>query len=148
MIYGKSYLAPPTLKNSIRSAKKNTTIKWPGIDSIDQIHYHNDMIYERRFYKWNDGKGYKLEIGKEKSDKSLVYWDIKKEGEKSELSIKIIPHLLNRGKKILYFFPFFFIVKPRLENYLDNIFKGLDYHIRTKKKVKRNQFGKHPWFTT
>ena len=138
---------PSNLENFHPFCKKNPTIKWPGIDSIDQIHYYNNMIYERTFYEWTDKKGYKLEIGKKKSYKSLVYWDIKKEGKKSELSIKIIPHLLNRGKKIIYFFPFFFIVKPRLESYLNTVFKGLEYHIQTKKKVKKNQFGKHPWFT-
>ena len=29
--------------------KKNPIIDWPGLKSIDQVHYYNDLIYERNF---------------------------------------------------------------------------------------------------
>ena len=32
--------------------KKNSIVKWPGKNSIDQIHYYNGLIYERKFINW------------------------------------------------------------------------------------------------
>ena len=44
-------------------------------------------------------------------------------------------------------FSIFFFVKPNLNNYLKNISKGLIYYIKENKKVTKNQFGNHSWFS-
>ena len=39
---------------------QNQIIKWPGVDSHDEIHYLNGWIFERKFCKWYEGIGYDL----------------------------------------------------------------------------------------
>ncbi|MDK1292926.1 MAG: hypothetical protein QGM46_11440 [Actinomycetota bacterium] len=41
----------------------NPVTVWPGAGSLDEVHYFNGMVYERRFLEWIDGVGYSLEIG-------------------------------------------------------------------------------------
>ncbi|MBF24940.1 MAG: hypothetical protein CMP49_00245 [Flavobacteriales bacterium] len=126
---------------------KNIITKWPGLNSIDQVHYHNGHLYKRNFVKWINNIGYDLLISNEKSPKSFVKWRIKDLDSQCKLTITIYPYIYNMNSKWLNAVPFFFIVKPSLYNYLQNIGKGLIYHIETNNKVAKNQFGNHNWFS-
>ena len=127
--------------------KKNPSLKWSGIDSLDEIHYYNDMILVREFTNWIDGVGYDLFIGKKNGEKSFVSWRIKDQGSNSNLSITIYPHYKNKGNRILNFAPFFIFVKPSLISYLDSVLLGLNYYIENNRKVEKNQFGVHHFFS-
>ena len=148
---------------------KNPTINWPGLNSIDQVHYYSGLVLERKFVKWVDNKGYSLFIGKKNEKKSFVKWvdnqgydlfigkkngkksfvswQIEEKGENSKLSVSIYPYICNQGKKIVNFLPFFLIVKPSLTNYINSVMSGLEYYINTNNKVKKNQFGSHKLFS-
>ncbi len=127
--------------------KKNIPVKWPGVNSVDEIHYYNGDIYTRKFINWIENIGYDLYISKKKSNNSLVKWRIKKDNGNSILTITIYPYLFNTKNKFINFLPFYLFVKPILYNYLSKIGKGLIYHIKTKQKVNKNQFGSHIWFS-
>ena len=126
---------------------KNITSQWPGLDSIDEIHYYNGHVYKRHFVKWINNVGYDLLIANEKSPKSFVRWRIEDLDSQCKLTITIFPYIYNMRSKWLSFLPFLFIVKPSLYKYLKNIGKGLLYYLETNKKVSKNQFGKHAWFS-
>ena len=127
--------------------KKNITRKWPGIDSIDEIHYYNGHLYTRNFVKWINNIGYDLLIVKSQEPKSFVRWRIEDLDDKSKLTITIYPYIFNTNSKWFDFLPFFLVIRPGLNNYLKNIGKGLLHHIKTNKKVTKNQFGNHKWFS-
>ena len=40
-----------------------------------------------------------------------------------------------------------FDFKPKLKEYLNSVLKGIKWYSINKIKVKKNQFGTHPWFT-
>ena len=126
---------------------KNPTINWPGLNSIDQIYYYSGLIFERKFVKWIDGKGYDLSIGKKNEKQSFVSWKIKENNNKTKLSVSIYPYLYNKGNKLIDFLPFFLIVRPSLTTYINSVMKGLEYYIETNQKVEKNQFGIHKFFS-
>jgi len=127
--------------------EKNPTTNWPGINSIDTIHYYNGLKLERNFINWGNNTGYDLIIGTKNGEKSFVSWRIKELDNISELTIAVYPYLYNRGSKITNFFPFFIIVRPSLGKYLNSVLQGLEFYSRTNKKVKKNQFGTHNFFS-
>ena len=126
---------------------KNPIIKWPGLNSIDQVHYYNGLIYERKFIRWIDNVGYDLLIGEKNKIQSFVSWRIYDLGKKSKLIISVFPHIFNMRCRVVNFLPFFLIVKPSLKKYLSNISQGFIYYIETNKAVTKNQFGSHKWFS-
>lgn len=127
--------------------EKNPISNWPGIHSADTIHYYNGLKLERNFINWEDNIGYDLIIGTKNGEKSFVSWRIKERDNISELTIAVYPYLNNRGSKITNFLPFFIIVKPSLSKYLNSVLQGLEFYSRTNKKVKKNQFGTHNFFS-
>jgi len=127
--------------------KKNPILKWPGINSVDQVHYFNKLIYERKFINWIENVGYDLLIGEKNKIQSFVSWRIYDLENKSKLIISIYPYIFNMNYKFLNFLPFIFFVKPSLKKYLSSISKGLLFYIKEKKTVKKNQFGSHKWFS-
>ena len=139
--------SPSNLEMFHPFCKKNPTIDWQGLNSIDEVHYYNGLIYERKFILWEDKKGYGLLIGEKNKEKSLVLWEIFQKNNKSKLSISIYPHMYNKGNKVLNFLPFHLIVKPSLSKYINSVMNGLDYYIKTNVNVKKNQFGKHNFFS-
>mgnify|MGYP005724363709 CR=1 FL=1 len=82
-----------------------------------------------------------------KNPSSLVKWRIQESNKVVKLNITIYPYVFNTGYKFLNIIPFYTFVKPRLYDYLKNIEKGLIYYLETNKKVKKNQFGSHSWFS-
>ena len=127
--------------------KKNIAKNWPGINSIDELQYYNGDIYTRRFINWIENVGYDLYISKKNYPSSLVNWRIQESNGIIKLNIIIYPYVFNTGYKILNIIPFYTFVKPSLNNYLKSIEKGLIYYLETNKKVKKNQFGNHNWFS-
>ena len=127
--------------------KKNIVNNWPGINSIDELQYYNGDVYTRKFINWIDNVGYDLHISKKKYPSSLVKWRIQDSNKVVKLNITIYPYVFNTGYKFLNIIPFYTFVKPRLYDYLKNIEKGLIYYLETNKKVKKNQFGSHSWFS-
>ena len=68
---------------------------WPGPDSVDEVHYQSGWVYERRFFRWHDGVGYDLEIGRRGGGTSIVSWRITPvDPDSCVLSITVYPQNL------------------------------------------------------
>ena len=128
--------------------KKNSIISWEDSSHIDMLEYLNGLKYIRKFTKWTPFKGYELEIGKKNGKQSYVVWEIKEMDDTTcTLSITVYPHLLSKYPKIISYLPFKLIIKPKLYNYLFSVISGLKYYLENNKKVPKNNFGKHEWFS-
>tara|TARA_Y100000768_G_C23980587_1_gene685533 strand:- start:167 stop:676 length:510 start_codon:yes stop_codon:yes gene_type:complete len=128
--------------------KKNSIISWEDSSHIDMLEYLNGLKYIRKFTKWSPFKGYELEIGKKNGKQSYVVWEIKEmDNTTCTLSITVYPHLLSKYPKIISYLPFKLIIKPKLYNYLFSVISGLKYYLENNKKVPKNNFGKHRWFS-
>tara|TARA_B100001989_G_scaffold54348_1_gene35675 strand:+ start:36 stop:539 length:504 start_codon:yes stop_codon:yes gene_type:complete len=127
--------------------KKNTTIKWSKENSIDQIEYLNGLIFQREFFEWEDYNGYKLYIHQIGKPKSRVEWKIQGDNYNSIINISVSPYLFNSGNKYLNIVPYQLITRPFLISYLDSVTSGLKYYLEKGKIVKKNQYGKHIWFS-
>ena len=127
---------PYCLKNDVIDYKKK-----------DKIVYLNGLTYYREFSAWIPNNGFELSIGKKGGKKSKVRWEIKILDIGCEVKISIFPYRSSKISK--YFYPVinFFIVKPKLRKYLHSVLTGLKFYLDTNIKVKKNQFGKHSWFS-
>ena len=38
-------------------------------------------------------------------------------------------------------------ITEKLQNYINNVVKGFEDYLSTKRKVSKNKFGKHPWYS-
>ena len=112
----------------------------------DMIEYLNGLIYYRTFYDWKDKQGFKLMIGKN-GKKSRVVWDLKSSNQGVVLSITVTPYISKKYNKFLSFILMKIYVIPLLNNYLENVTKGLKLYIEKGLTIKKNQFGKHKWFS-
>ena len=127
---------------------QNPVIKWAGLNSIDEVHYYNGKVYKRHFIRWEDLKGYDLLIGEEDGETSLVSWKIEDLGKgKSSLQISVQPYIFNTHSKVVDLIPFFLFIKPKLKKYLSQVIHGLEWHIIEGKKIPKNHFGNHSWFS-
>ena len=113
----------------------------------DKLVYLNGLIYIREFSVWKPNKGFELSIGKKGGKKSKVIWEIKILDRGCEVKISVLPYSSSKISK--YFHPIvnIIIVKPKLRKYLLSVLTGLKFYLETKVKVKKNQFGKHSWFS-
>ena len=127
--------------------KTNNIIIWPGDKSEDILVYLNGRTMRRKFIFWEKNFGYDLFINQMGFESSLVSWRIKDENEGSRITISVWPYLFNKGNKVFNWFPFKFFVHPSLEKYLSSVLKGLKYYLENDKKIKKNQFGLHRWFS-
>ena len=82
------------------------------------------LIYEREFYKWIDGVGYDLVVGKRNGEKSKVL--ASKEICESEcmISIEVGSAFLLRYFKVLRFFIHVFWLRPKLRQYLEQLLRN------------------------
>ena len=128
--------------------KKNNIITWPGDNSEDILIYLNGRTMRRKFVFWKKNFGYDLFINQIGFESSFVSWRIKKYNQNSIITISIFPYLFNKRNKNLNWFPFNLFVQPSLKKYLYSVTKGLKYCLENDKKVKKNQFGTHRWFST
>ena len=128
--------------------KENPTIKWPGVNARDEIHYLNGWIFERTFVRWIDKVGYDLFIGRNKGKRSFVSWRIKPINTHScSLSISVYMYKLDYIPTIFRWIPHVVYVRPLLKKYLLSVIGGFEYYLQTGKSVSHNQFGVHPWFS-
>jgi hypothetical protein len=139
---------PENLNNTHPFCKSNEIISWGEGGRSDRLIYLNGLNYIRTFKTWDEGAGYTLEIGKEGGPQSFVIWEIEPLGEEiSRLKITVYPYLLDWGPGLLTFLLHKIWVKPRLEKYLHSVISGFRYYIKEDKRVPRNHFGKHSWFS-
>ena len=139
---------PENLNNSHPFCKSNEIISWGEGGRSDRLIYLNGLNYIRTFKTWDEGTGYTLEVGKEGGPQSYVIWEIEPLGEEiSRLKITVYPYLLDWGPSLLTFLLHKIWVKPRLEKYLHSVISGFRYYIKEDKRVPRNHFGKHSWFS-
>ena len=127
---------PYCLKNDVIDYKKK-----------DKLVYLNGLIYIREFSVWKPNKGFELSIGKKGGKKSKVIWEIKILDRGCEVTISVFPYSSSKISK--YFYPIIniIIVKPKLRKYLQSVLKGLKFYLDTNFRVRKNQFGKHAWFS-
>ena len=126
---------------------KNQVTSWPGNQSQDRLVYLNGRTMTRNFVFWQENHGYDLFINEDGVDPSFVSWRIKQVSKNSLITISIFPYLFNKGNKIFNWFPFRVLIRPSLEKYLYSVLGGLKYYLENDKKVEKNQFGIHPWFS-
>ena len=127
--------------------KKNTVVKWSKENSIDHIKYLNGLVFQREFFEWEENKGYKLHIHQIGKPKSIVQWKIKGDNHKSIINITVSPYLFNSGNKYFNMLPYHLVTRPFLLSYLESVTSGLKYYLEQGKRVKKNQYGKHIWFS-
>ena len=92
-------------------------------------------------------KGFKLMIGKKNGKKSKVVWKIYKNKKRSLLSIDVYPYKTDKVNSFFYPIVFYLYIKPKLKSYLNSVLMGLKFYLYNDKKVIKNQFGKHRWFS-
>jgi hypothetical protein len=128
--------------------KENPVSVWPGPDSRDEVHYLNGLVFERRFCRWLEGRGYDLEIGKKGGAVSLVSWRITAAGpSEAVLRITVYPHGLQDIPLAIRWAPYLFRVRPMLKQYLSCVVRGFEWYLLHGEPVPRNQWGTHPWFS-
>ena len=139
--------SPNYLNNVHPFCKENSIIKWNNDHHEDKILYLNDKTYIRKFVSWRALKGYDLWIGDNNKDQSFVEWRLEKVGNRSKLTITVYPFLLSNWPRILSFLPYFLYINIKLKSYLFSVLSGIDWYIKEKTPVPKNQFGEHSWFS-
>ena len=144
----KSISSPGNLNDSHPFCQENTVQNWPGEESVDTLEYLNGFIIVRKFQSWNEGEGYSLLTGREGGRQSFVEWSLSEVYEKRTLlKIRVHPHLLSDWNRIVAFLAYLFFIRPKLSKYLFSVTRGFKWQIKNKRRVPRNHFGKHPWFS-
>ena len=126
--------------------KSNKVINWDKDNHEDILEYLNGVTLHRKFDKWEEGKGYELNIGRENGRKSKVIWKITGE-KKSKLKITVYPHVFSNRSRIIYFITHALFINPGLKKYLSSVLMGYKWYLENKQPVPRNHFGKHKWFS-
>ncbi|MAJ98831.1 MAG: hypothetical protein CMD07_06175 [Flavobacteriales bacterium] len=127
--------------------KTNKIIDWCGVNSSDLLIYLNGRCYTRTFLSWHKNKGYTLTIGSNKSKLSYVEWSLYNEYGKNYIKISIYPYLLKKIPRFISYIPYKLYIIPKLKSYLSSVLNGLDFYMNNNKKITKNQFGKHSWFS-
>ena len=144
----KSISSPGNLNDSHPFCQENTVQNWPGEESVDTLEYLNGFIIVRKFQSWNEGEGYSLLTGREGGRQSFVEWSLSEVNEKRTLlKIRVHPHLLSNWNRITASLAYLFYIRPKLKKYLYSVTRGFEWHIKNRKKIPRNHFGEHPWFS-
>ncbi len=126
--------------------KSNKVVNWDKDNHEDILEYLNGVTLHRKFDKWDEGKGYELNIGRENGRKSKVIWKITGE-KKSKLKITVYPHVFSNRSRIIYFIIHALFINPGLKKYLSSVLRGYKWYLENKQPVPRNQFGSHKWFS-
>ena len=139
--------SPNYLNNVHPFCKENSIIKWNNDHHEDKILYLNDKTYIRKFVSWRALKWYDLWIGDNNRDQSFVEWRLEKVGSRSKLTITVYPFLLSTWPRILSFLPYFLYINIKLKSYLLSVLSGIEWYVKEKTPVPKNQFGRHSWFS-
>ena len=128
--------------------KSNPVSQWPGAGAVDEVHYLNGLVYERRFRAWHEGTGFDLEIFHKDKTIAWVSWRIAAlDDDHAALTIKVYPMGLQGRPLWLRWVPHLFVLRPRLRAYLSSVVGGYRWFIEKGEAVPRNAFGRHPWFS-
>ena len=127
--------------------KENYPIKWDKEKSKEVLIYTNGIELISEFKTWKEKKGYSLEIGTKNGRKSLVEWEISSKNQNIYLSIKVFTFFMRDKNRLLSFLPHFIFIYPNLRKYLKSVIGGINYYLKNKKRVPRNFFGNHRWFS-
>lgn len=139
---------PGNLERCHPFCEENLVREWPGVGSRDEVHYLNEVVYERRFRNWIDGVGYDLDIGAPGGKTSFVSWRITPiDDGHCTLRIVVSPHVLQRVPLVFRWLPHLLWVRLRLKAYLSSVVQGFAWYVERGEPVPRNQFGTHPWFS-
>ena len=139
---------PSNLNHYHPFCKNNDIISWDSKNHHDRLEYLNGVVIERKFTSWHENNGYDLFIGRKNGRQSHVSWRIEDISEnKSALTIKVQPWMINQGSRVLQFIPFQLFVKPQLKLYLQSVLQGLKWYTEHDKPTPRNHFGKLAWFS-
>ena len=125
---------------------KNKAISWGDV-KVDELVYLNGLVFIREFISWNSKKGFELNIGKKRGKKSRVKWEIISTNSGCIVSISVWPYRSSKVPRLFYPFINVFVVRPKLKKYLGAVLKGLNFYVTNNKVVKKNQFGRHSWFS-
>ena len=68
--------SPNNLNHSHPFCKANTFQKWGKVGARDTIKYYNNLVLNRYFIEWREGKGYDLIIAKGNQNLAKVTWEI------------------------------------------------------------------------
>ena len=127
--------------------KENYPIIWDSEKSKDVLIYSNGIKLIREFKTWKEKESYTLEIGTKNGRKSLVEWKISHENQNIYLSIKVYSFFMRDRNLMVSFLPHFIFIYPNLRRYLKSVIGGINYYLQNKKRVPRNFFGSHRWFS-
>ena len=86
-------------------------------------------------------------IGKKNGKKSRVVWDLRPSNQGVLLSIIVTPYVSKKYNRVLSFLLMKVYVIPLLNKYLENVTKGIKDYVEEGIPIKKNQFGKHKWFS-
>ncbi len=139
--------SPNYLNNVHPFCRENSIIEWDKDKHEDKIVYLNNMTYIRRFVSWKTFEGYDLWIGDNNKNQSFVEWSLEKVGNSAKLTITVYPFLLSSWPKVFSFLPYFLYINIKLKSYLFSVLSGIDWYIKERTPVPKNQFGKHSWFS-
>jgi hypothetical protein len=139
---------PGNLEKCHPFCEKNPVVEWPGEGSKDEVHYLSGWIYERQFFRWIEGVGYDLEIGRSGGGKSFVSWRILPDTDKCcSLQIAVYPHIYQDIPVAIRWLPHSLYIGPMLRRCLSSVTRGFEWYVSRGVPVPRNQFGKLPWFS-
>ena len=144
----KAISSPGNLNDSHPFCLENRVVNWQEEKSVDVLEYLNGFVIVRRFQTWNEGEGYSLLTGREGGSQSFVVWKLSEVSEeKTLLKIRVHPHLLSDWNWLIASFAYVLYIRPKLKKYLFSVTRGFEWHIKNKKKIPRNHFGPHSWFS-
>ena len=136
--------SPSNLEKIHPFCKENRIETWNEEKSIDYVHYYSGKIYKRKFMKWNN-EGYVLEIYEDRK-LATISWRINSNDKNSIIEIIARPYMPFKYK-LINIIIFNLYVRYLLKKYLNSVVKGLKYYSETNISVRKDQFGKHIWYS-
>ncbi|CAI8276623.1 MAG: hypothetical protein CNE98_06130 [Bacteroidetes bacterium MED-G17] len=131
--------------------KENPTERWNKKDSRDTIIYYNNLVLNRIFLDWVEGKSYTLIIGNSAYATAKVHWDIIENDSKNtsiNITIYYYPSVaLGKYPAMLQPLIDWIYLKPKLKEYVKSVVLGIKFYSESGIKVKKNQFGFNPMFS-
>ncbi len=128
--------------------RKNPVSTWDEAGSVDEVHYLNGRVYERRFRAWHAGAGYDLDIFGRDRHVATVSWRLEETGgDTSTLTITVQPRLPGNWPAVVCWIAHWLRIRPYLRSYLRSVVMGVDWYVTRGQPVPRNQWGRHPWFS-
>ena len=128
--------------------KSYNIITWNENDKVDELVYLNERKIIRTFSNWDEGNGYSLYTKDEGGKQTKVVWEISSiDSNKSNLKITLFMPYLQKYPLFVRWVPHFLFLRPKMKKYLYSVVNGFKHTILTGEPTKRNQFGKHRWFS-